>query len=413
MHALKLAVLSVLLSLQLPSVGLTEARSTQERVLALVGGQLIDGTGADAIENATIVTSGDRVVSVGPSRSVEIPAGAQIFDISGHSILPGFINSHVHLGTTTRYLQEWARGGVTTVRDLGYAPDRLATFLEDYDPSPFHARLVAAGPLITVPGGYPIVPFGGAWALAVTSVAQARQQAESLLDGPADILKIAIEFAGGQLPVLSTAEARAITDVAHARGTLVSAHVAFNEDVEHALAVDADDLAHMVWRESLPLTLAQRVARANVYWVPTLELWACVDSPWMAIANLRRFVDAGGQVAMGTDFAGYSCDWEIGMPMTELRYMRQAGMSPMQIIVASTRNGARVCNLEDEIGTLEAGKLADILVVDGDPLVSIEALGRTTMVIHEGHVIRNDLALANAPLLGRRSPRRSASPVPR
>ncbi|MCP4895813.1 MAG: amidohydrolase family protein [bacterium] len=377
------------LALQLPVPVASE--TSGPTVLALTGAHLIDGTGAAAVEDGVVVIRGDRILYAGPAQSSDIPANAFVIHLDGRTVLPGFINSHVHLGANIWYLQEWARGGVTTVRDLGYATDRLARFRENYRPSPYRARLVAAGPLITVPGGYPIVPFGGAWALAVHSIADARQQAEALLDGPADILKITFEEAGGQLPTLSNAEAQAIVQVAHDRGTVVSAHVAAPSDVTLALNAGVDDLAHMAWREILPSTVAQRVVRNGVYWVPTLELWACVDSPWIAINNLRRFVNAGGFVALGTDFAGYTCDWELGMPMTEIRYMRQAGMMPMQIIVSATRNGAKVCNLEHEIGTLEAGKMADLIVVDGDPIADLEALSSVVMVIHGGHVIRNDM----------------------
>jgi imidazolonepropionase-like amidohydrolase len=413
MRLIGLTALCLGLALQLPSPCISAIQSFPDAVvLALVGGRLIDGTGAAPIDDAVVVIKNDRLLFAGPAQEVEIPNNAHIFDLEGRSILPGFINSHVHLGTNIWYLQEWARGGVTTVRDLGYAPDRLARFRENYRPSPHQARLVAAGPLITVPGGYPIVPFGGAWALAVTSVADARQQAEALLDGPADLLKIALESAGGQLPTLSLAEAQAIAQVAHDRGTLVSAHVARPSDVTLALNAGADDLAHMVWRDLLPFATADRVVREDVYWVPTLELWACVESPWMAITNLQRFVNAGGQVALGTDFAGYTCDWELGMPMTEIRYMRMAGMTPMQILVSATKHGAEVCNLEHEIGTLEEGKIADVIVVDGNPLVDLEALSSVVMVIHDGILIRNDMNRVDAQHLGRLLPGRSSEKPP-
>jgi imidazolonepropionase-like amidohydrolase len=93
---------------------------------------------------------------------------------------------------------------------------------------------------------------------------------------------------------------------------------------------------------------------------------------------------------LGTDFAGYGAEFQLGMPMLEIEGMLESGMMPMQIIVAATQNGAHVCNLDDEIGTLEVGKAADILVVDGDPLSDIQALARTLFVIHDGVVIREE-----------------------
>jgi imidazolonepropionase-like amidohydrolase len=92
-------------------------------------------------------------------------------------------------------------------------------------------------------------------------------------------------------------------------------------------------------------------------------------------------------VALGTDYAGYACEFELGMPLKEIKLMHAAGMTPMQIIVAATRNAAKVCSLPDH-GTLEAGKTADVLVVDGNPLEDLDALKRVLMVIHNGELIR-------------------------
>jgi len=138
----------------------------------------------------------------------------------------------------------------------------------------------------------------------------------------------------------------------------------------------------------VPDELIQRMVNENVYWVPTLELWKCTGSGNIAISNLRRFVDAGGKVALGTDFEGYTCDWDLGMPITEINAMWEAGMTPMQIIVAATKHAAYVCNLEDELGTLEKGKIADLFVVNGNPVEDINALLDVRMVIHEGEIIR-------------------------
>jgi imidazolonepropionase-like amidohydrolase len=127
--------------------------------------------------------------------------------------------------------------------------------------------------------------------------------------------------------------------------------------------------------------------------VPTLELWSGVSRMYnlnwiqQASHNLGRFVAAGGQVVIGTDYAGHGCPFDLGMPLTEMKLMQAAGMAPMQIIVAGTRNAAQVCGLYNQ-GTLEAGKVADVLVVDGDPLQDLEALKRTYLVIHNGERIR-------------------------
>jgi len=363
-------------------------------VRVLAGGLLIDGTGADPVDDAAVVISGGRILYAGPRNAVELPSAAEVVDVSGLTILPGFFNAHIHRGLSTRNLEAWAQAGVTTVRDLGCGADSLATFRDSFPPEPQRARLVAAGPLITVPGGYPIVPFGGGWAVTVTSEESARETGEALLDGGTDLLKLVLETGtvfGRTIPVLSLQEARTLVRVAHGRGTVASVHITSTTDLALALAAGADDLAHMAVDRLLTTYEVGQVVADEVYWVPTLELWLCAGPRDLAINNLGRFVAGGGRVALGTDFEGYTCDWELGMPMTEIRMMVEAGMTPMQIIVAATLHGAHVSNLESQLGTLEEGKIADLFVVGGDPLADIENLQNARLVLHEGVVIRNEL----------------------
>jgi imidazolonepropionase-like amidohydrolase len=108
----------------------------------------------------------------------------------------------------------------------------------------------------------------------------------------------------------------------------------------------------------------------------------------IAINNLRKFVQAGGKVALGTDYAGYTSQFDLGMPIREIEFMQEAGMPPMQIIVAATNHAAQVCNLEAEIGTLEPGKIADILAVKGNPLEDLHALLDVALVVHNGVIVR-------------------------
>jgi imidazolonepropionase-like amidohydrolase len=143
--------------------------------------------------------------------------------------------------------------------------------------------------------------------------------------------------------------------------------------------------------DALSDELTERMLENDVIWVPTLELWKNVGyGDRRAIANLAKFVEAGGKVALGTDYAGYDAEFDLGMPVTETGLMQKAGMTPMQIISAGTQNAAHVCNLDHELGTLEAGKIADVLVVDGDPLEDIHALAKVRIVIHNGSVIRDE-----------------------
>jgi imidazolonepropionase-like amidohydrolase len=367
--------------------------------LALINGTLIDGTGAEPLVGGAVVIRGDRIVSTGLSTQVEVPANADIIDVQGGTILPGFINVHVHNVYEKETLKAWARGGVTTVRDMGAdEPDTAGLFgLRDaLRTTPECARLVAVGSFVNVEGGYPIV-YLDEYAITVTSPAEARQAVNRLVDAGADVIKTAFEsgyaFAESGWPLLTPEEATALVEAAHERGKLVSAHVTSALDLERALDAGVDEIAHMVV-DTLPEDLIARTVESGTRWVPTLELWEGVSSEFpvphgtRAIENLALCLAAGAEIAVGTDYDGVPyIDFDLGMPIREIELMKEAGMTPMQIIVAATRNGARSCNMETELGTLEAGKLADVLVVDGDPLADIHAFTNPCVVLREGKVI--------------------------
>ncbi len=363
----------------------------QGPTLALVNGTLIDGRGGEPVPDAVVVISQGRVGNCGPRSQVTVPAGATVIDVGGGTILPGLINAHVHEGYDAAHLQAWAQAGVTTVRDLHTSSADPFTRRNRLRGDPRNARLVAAGPFITVPDGYPIVPWGAS-ARTVTSVAEAEDMARRLLDDGADVIKISLEAGatfGRDIPVLSTEQAAAIVRVAHERGTRVSAHITAAEDVWRCVAAGVDDIAHLP-SDRLSDDLIRQVVEAGMYWLPTLELWHNVQPALggQAVDNLRRFAAVGGRVALGTDYAGYDAEFDLGLPIREMEWMVEAGMTPMQVILAATHNAAVVCNLDRYLGTLEAGKIADVLVVNGDPLQDIHALQDVRTVTHNGQIIR-------------------------
>jgi imidazolonepropionase-like amidohydrolase len=349
--------------------------------IALVGGLLIDGTGSEPEPDAAVLIEGCRIVAVGTENEIELPEDAEVILLNGAAILPGFIDTHVHNTANPLYLDRWAQAGVTTVRDLG-APLGLPYFRwrDRQADDPDTARYLSAGPLVTVPEGYPIVPQGFS-SLAVTSVEDARQQIAQLIADGAEVIKITIV---PELPSLSEDEAAAIVETAHAHGIPVSAHATNRAALERALAAGVDDIAHMA-EDFVPDTVMQQMIADEIYWVPTLYAGGEQGRD-----NLIRFVELGGIVALGTD-AGYLDGIEIGMNMDELTLMHEAGMTPMQIIMAATRNAALVCRLEADLGTIEVGKLADILIVAGDPLADLTALEDVLLVIHGGVIIRNEI----------------------
>gem|GEM_PF-641344 len=351
-----------------------------QQPIALLGA-LIDGTGGPPLADAVVVIQDGRVVAAGSASAVEVPVAARVFGLRGATILPGLINAHVHNAFDEANLRRWAQAGVTTVRDLG-APVHLESFAtrDALNTDPQYARIVAAGPLVTVPGGYPIAGNNFP-SLAVDSPQDARSKVGELIDQRADVIKITITFGGA--PTLSLEEARAIVETAHSRGIPVSAHVTTAAAMDRALQASVDDMAHVATDPVSEDAIARMVEQGNC-WVPTLAALR-----GRGIDNVRRFVAAGGRVAVGND-AGYIEGLDIGSPLDEITWLQKAGVTPMGVIVAATRDAAHVCRLAGVLGTLEAGKFADVVVVGGDPLRDLEALQDVLLVIHGGVIVRED-----------------------
>jgi len=251
-----------------------------------------------------------------------------------------------------------------------------------------NAWLVAAGPLVTTVGGY------GNY--SVSSPLDAQLKINGLINAGADLIKIAIEdnLQGRTWPMLSMDEIKIICQTAHNRNKRVAAHISRSSHLDMAIECGVDDVVHMIIN-NLPDSLITLMVQKDIYWVPTLELWAGVSDMfsinWIDIAktNLHRFVQLGGKVALGTDYDGYVTPFDLGMPITEMKLMQEAGMTPMQIIVAGTIHAATVCDLENNLGTIEAGKIADIIIVKDNPLNDLESLLNVEMVIHNGEIIKD------------------------
>ncbi|NTU78659.1 MAG: amidohydrolase family protein [Chloroflexales bacterium] len=206
-------------------------------------------------------------------------------------------------------------------------------------------------------------------------------------------------------PLLPLAEAQELVKAAHERGVPATVHIHQAELVAMALDAGVDEIAHIPANEPIPEDVIQRSAEAGVRWTPTLEMYTVfgktmlrrapgIDAEYVAtsvaIENLRRILAAGGEIALGTDYGGTLGTFQEGLPMRELELMQEAGMSPMQILVASTRNAARARNMADDLGTLEPGKIADLLVVNGNPLDDLHHLQDVRLAIKGGTIIRQE-----------------------
>ncbi|ERP31105.1 amidohydrolase [Chitinivibrio alkaliphilus ACht1] len=374
----------------------TPEEDSNKKTIVLYNGLIIDGTGTPPIENGVVVIQGERITAVGSREEIKIPQKAVKKNLEGKTILPGFINTHVHYAYDERNLKKWLRAGITTVRDLCPGESRMPgstggnlTYIRKRDTLNQRTdltRILSATSIMGVPGGY---GYGSRF----SSVKEAQELVNSYIDDNVDVIKFAItDFEQGRPWELPTFEQiQAITETARSRGIKTSAHINLAEHLQWAIDAGVDDIAHMVV-DPVDDTTIQQIIDAGIYWIPTLELWDIVSSQFsldyrdVAMENLKKFYQVGGKIALGTDFEGFMGDFDRGFPRTEIQLMKKAGMSNMAIIVAGTKNASFVCGIEEELGTLEAGKIADIMVVSGNPLQDITHLEKIFLVLHEGIV---------------------------
>ena len=420
--------------------------------LAITNGTIIDGCGNDPLTGMTILIEDARITALGRSNSVTIPHGTQVIDARGGSILPGLIDTHVHFtmeypdvlrGLLTppslRLFQAIPRmratleAGVTTVRDAAGAPAGLKMAVE---------RGIVAGPrmqvaitLISQTGGhgdgfYPccvdIGFFGGSFTDVPRGVAdgvdEVRKAVREVLRAGADWIKLATT--GG---VLSTSDAPTSSQLtieeiatavyeAAAQEKRCMAHAQGTQGIKNALLAGVVSIEHGVY---LTDELIELMLERDAFLVPTLIAPISVVEfskghpdllpPMMAEKavsvierhkqSFRMAVEAGVKIAMGTD-AGVGRHGENGK---ELQLMVENGMTPMQAILASTSHAAHLLGIQDSLGTLEVGKLADVIIVDGDVLSDISILANPAnvrLVLKEGRAAKNLLDTAVPMLAG-------------
>jgi imidazolonepropionase-like amidohydrolase len=376
------------------------ATTTPEPTTAYEGARVIVGDGR-VIENATLVVRGERLAQVG---QVPAPAGATRVNVAGKTVMPMIVDTHVHLGTTRdaiiRDLRQRAYYGVSAVMSLGTdGYENLDLRLETI---PGAARFLSAGRGITMAEpGRTSVPY---W---IGSAADARKAVQELAERKVDIVKIWVDTRDGKYRKLTPELYGAVIEEAHRRGLRVTAHIFDLEDAKGLVRAGVDALAHGVrdrdvddelvallkQRPQLVLTpnLPDRGVRVDMGWLkPSLGPnqyamleQANTDRPLaqsfygIQARNLATLNAAGVRITLGTDG---NRAWG---PHEEMQDMVAAGMTPMQVIVAATRNSAEFLRLKDT-GTLEAGKSADFLVLDANPLDDITNTRRISAVVLRG-----------------------------
>lgn len=364
--------------------------------MALRGARLFTGAHDFVIEGATVAIKDDRIVAVGRDADVVLGSGTNVIDCAGAFVMPGLIDTHTHVTLTLvnhdGLLPLWARAGLTTVRDTGTIKQGTFLIRQLASELPAAPRIIAAGPIMTVPGGYPSTrpTIGDPVSYYVVDANSALAGVNAILDEGAEFIKIAVEtgYPGGQLlvdagaPTLNAEEIAAIVAAAHMHSATVSAHVTNEWELRAALNGGVDAIAHTPL-DTIPRDLIDVMVRRRVPMTSTLNIWGGGPPLLVAQKNIALFAAAGGIVAMGTDYPYQDVK---GLPLDELELMRGAGLSATEVLIASTRNAAYVCNRPD-LGTIEEGKTADIVIVEGDPTVDLADLGRVSTVIQAGRVI--------------------------
>lgn len=361
----------------------------QSSKYALYDCKIINGDGS-IIKNGVLFINQDKIEKIGTADNISIPNDYEKVDLDGRTVLPGFINTHVHTGYVEANLQNWVKSGVTTVRDLGTPNiDMLESYLkskDSYNKRSDTARLVSSSPILTVPNGYGRDFFN--------SPEEAKKLVNKYIKMGVDCIKFSIcsNQAGKEFAMPTKEELKAIVDTAHDNGKMAIVHITQTNYLSMAAELGVDEVGHMTVGQIDP-TICDTFIDKKITWIPTLELWERVKTAYKADfmktvkSNLKRYYDKGGLIAFGTDYNGIAnATFDQGFPITEVKLMKQAGMSNMDIIIAGTKNAAYACGLDKDLGTLVQGKIADILIVNGNPLKKIEDLQNTAMVIHNGNV---------------------------
>jgi imidazolonepropionase-like amidohydrolase len=418
------------------SVGAARAQEKAQppapKKVAIRAGRLIDGKSETPMANALILIEGDKIVSVTPGGSA--PAGVQLIDLSRATVLPGFVDTHTHIllqGDITeeeydaQLLKEsipyrailGARNarialehGFTTIRDLEtegamYADVDVKKAIANGEvPGP---RMQVATRAMTPTGMYPLL--GYSWELKVPTGVQyvdgadgARKAVREQVMYGADWIKYYSDRryhfeADGVLHSMvnfTDEEAKAIVDETHRLGKRAAAHAIGSDGIAAALRAGVDTVEH---GDGLTDALIDEVVKKGVYWVPTIAVGAYVapgrGGNWTKMVDVEKVafqkaLKKGVKIALGTDAGGF--DWKELNQAKEFEYYVNYGMTPMQAIRSGTVVPAELLGWSDKIGTIEAGKWADIVAVSGDPLSDITELQRVKFVMKDGAVYKND-----------------------
>jgi imidazolonepropionase-like amidohydrolase len=417
---------------------MTSSGSAGASIIVFTGGRLIDGRGGDPVPDSTVVATDGRIAAAGARDDIPIPAGAEIIDIRGKSILPGLIDAHVHIGNidismyktaelspavyvhrATRNLETTLDLGFTTIRDAGGLDQG---FREAIDQGLIRGpRLFLSVSPLTPTGGHfdmrrwhqtAIVPRNSIGILPeiCDGPDAVRRSARDVIRRGADQVKVAAD-GGVDSPTdrpgcrqFSVEELKSAVEAAEAAGRYVMAHAYASEPIRLCLDAGVHTIEH---GNLLDAQTALNLADCGAYYVPTLTIYDILANEAKETVDdfareklhlvreagrraLEHALRAGAKIGSGSDIIG---------PYHHLRgrefRLKAEVMTPMEAIVSATRINAEIVGAQDEIGTLESGKAADLIVVDGDPLTDLSLLenGLETvlLVMKAGHILKDRL----------------------
>jgi imidazolonepropionase-like amidohydrolase len=387
-----------------------------DRVLVLRGGRIFDGTGA-SVHTGTLVIDHNKILKILPANSSDWPASAEVVDVTGKTLLPGLIDLHTHLTyplkeddtgkaasesdatlRATEKLRYFIESGITSVRDVGSQGDvtfRLKEWVRDN--RIVGPRVFPAGAFITSEGGHStegtpdeLIKWMGATRLA-SGPADWRLAVREQFHKGADVIKLGSHF--------SPEEVSAAVQEAHELGLKVTVD-AETFYIQRAVEAGADTIEHPLPRSEETIEL---MAKKGVAADPTLVPYQIIFEEWGGYfgstsrrftfsgdANmemLKKLKKAGIKCGVGTDLILHWYRYMPGPYIRELKNFVAAGWSIPEALIAATKTNAEILDMDDRLGTLEAGKLADVLVVEGRPDENLDDLAKVHLVIRDGFTV--------------------------
>lgn len=433
-----MAVFAILAAKSLPVAG---SDAGEPNTIILSGGRLITGSGDQVIEKSLVIIKGDQISYAGPYDKKELPTPSPSnhidVDCSGKTLIPGLFDAHIHLGGASvfgyiliqdsRKLNGCLLSGVTSVFDLGGVGSMLFKLRKDEKQGKVQSpRFFAVGPLFTSPKGHG-TEYGVPMALTPTTEAEARTAVRELIPQKPDMIKIIYDKGSQRFTSLSYELMEIIIDESHKHGFRVVTHITTLEQAHDAIRAGSDGLAHIMVDAEIDEDLLQAMRRQKVFCIPTLSVFAALGGDvaeddfiksslvaqgvpqevlkdlnskglaflrnpelWkkynnFARVNLKKMSKAGIKLVLGTDagnpyvFFGPSVHYEMEL-------MVRSGLKPLDVITAATKNAAEVLGQNQQLGTIEAGKKADIVIFNENPLEDITNSRNIFKVIKNGEI---------------------------